>query len=83
MTIFQIVTASASATQEFTTTDPLAAFEVRGYRHTGRFAPDHLRVELRGQPKFEGLLGPMWGGDRDGVPVIRYEDQQTYDALSV
>jgi hypothetical protein len=42
-----------------------------------------LRRELQGQPKIEGLCGPMYDGiNADGAPVIRYEDQATYDLLS-
>lgn len=42
-----------------------------------------LRPELRCQPRIEGLCGPMWDGlNHDGQPVIRYEDQATYDTLS-
>lgn len=84
-THFQIVTADAEgnlASQTFETPDPLAAFEVRGYKPTGHVGGNHLREELRGQPKFHGLLGPMWGGFKDGAPVIRYEGQAAYDILS-
>lgn len=39
---------------------------------------DHLhndtdREELQGQPKLLGLAGPMYNGEIDGLPVIRYE----------
>lgn len=39
---------------------------------------DHLhndtgREELQGQPKLFGLTGPMYNGEIDGLPVIRYE----------
>ena len=34
-------------------------------------------------PRVQGFCGPMWDGlDRDGIPVIRYEDQSSYDTLS-
>jgi hypothetical protein len=43
----------------------------------------HLRPELQCQPHVQGLLGPMWDGlNQDGAPVIRYEDDQTYNTLS-
>lgn len=86
MTQFQIVTMNETGGHQvdiFEAPDPIAAFEVRGYCATGKVGGDHLRPELRGQPKFAGLLGPMWGGERNGAPLIRYEDQQTYDQLSV
>ncbi len=35
------------------------------------------REELRGQPKMNGYLGPMWD---DGV--LRYETQEVYNLLS-
>lgn len=35
------------------------------------------RALLIGQPKFEGLIGPMWDGD-----AIRYEDHATYREIS-
>lgn len=84
-THFMIVTtddAGKLQSQTFATDDPAAAFEVRGYAPTGKVGGDHLREELRGQPKFHGLLGPMWGGLDEGVPVVRYEAQDAYDILS-
>ncbi|MCO5066880.1 MAG: hypothetical protein M9924_21160 [Rhizobiaceae bacterium] len=41
-----------------------------------------LRPELRGQPIVTDMIGPMWGGIRDGQPVIRYEDSEAYSRLS-
>lgn len=41
------------------------------------------REELKGMPKLSGLLGPMWGGTKDGLPVIRYESKRAYNLLSV
>ena len=35
------------------------------------------REQLQGQPKFTGLMGPMWDQD-----AIRYEDQAAYAELS-
>jgi hypothetical protein len=43
----------------------------------------YLRPELRNQPRIEGFCGPMYDGEVNGVPVIRYEDQATNDILSV
>lgn len=48
---------------------------VKGYSPTGGV----LRPELQGQPRFAGLLGPMWGGD--DTP-LRYEDQAVFNMLS-
>jgi hypothetical protein len=57
----------------------IAAFEVRGFKFKG-IAVGHsqLRAELRNQPEFEGLCGPMWGGEG----VLRYEDWKAYEVLS-
>lgn len=85
MTIFEIVTMDEHdqfITAKFHTDDPEAAFAIRGFEPTGKVGGDHLRQELRGQPKFHGLLGPMYGGAHDGEPIIRYEDQRSYSTLS-
>jgi hypothetical protein len=42
-----------------------------------------LRRELQLQPKIQGFYGPMYDGEIQGVPIIRYEDQATNDLLSV
>jgi hypothetical protein len=42
-----------------------------------------LRPELVGQPILAGFAGPCWGGMKDGEPVIRYEDAESYRALSI
>ncbi len=42
----------------------------------------HLRECLRGQPKIKGLCGPMYDGEINGRPVIRYETWSVYDAMS-
>lgn len=41
-----------------------------------------LRPCLIGKPKLAGFVGPCYGGERNGLPVIRYEDAETYKALS-
>ena len=51
--------------------------EVRGYPFVKLNDNNRQRVELQGQPKFAGILGPMWDGD-----AIRYECPETYAALS-
>jgi hypothetical protein len=52
------------------------AMELRGYEFTGLNDNDHHREELQGQPRFRGVLGPMWDGD-----AVRYECPETYDRL--
>ena len=46
-------------------------------------ASTKLRPELRFEPRIEGLCGPMYDGDIDGIAVVRYEDQATYNSLSI
>jgi hypothetical protein len=67
----------------FTENNVIPAMSVRGYEMTGQETRKGLRPELQGHPRFGGVLGPMWGGVRDGVPVIRYETQSVNDHLSV
>ena len=55
----------------------VAGFEVTGYNHNS-----HNRIELQGHPIIKGFAGPMWGGMKDGQPVIRYEDWAAYERLS-
>ena len=57
--------------------DLIAAMEIRGFPFEKLHDNPRNRIQLQGHPKFKGLLGPMWDGDR-----IRYEDQASYDQLS-
>lgn len=51
----------------------------QGIKQTGYSSTTgRLRPELKGQPTFDKLLGPMY----DGPGKIRYETSETYDALS-
>lgn len=63
-------------------TDVVAAIAARGFKPNGRFGHERLREELRAQPCFDGLCGPMWGGEENGRPVIRYETWKAYEHLS-
>ena len=62
----------------------VATMEALGYEWTG-LDPNTIRdngtmvqrIELHNQPKFAGLCGPMWDGDK-----VRYETWEVYDALS-
>jgi len=84
MTMFHVVTNRARKLDVFETTDPVAAFAERGFTFTGPETHGHLRAELRRQPRFEGLAGPMWGGTADnGDPIVRYEDWDSYNFLSM
>ena len=65
-------------TSEFEAADLIPSMEAKGFKHTGFNSNPRQRAELQGQPKFLGVLGPMWDGDS-----IRYEDQAAYDSLSI
>lgn len=41
-----------------------------------------LRDEIRNAPVVRELLGPMWGGTKDGKDVVRYEDAAVHKQLS-
>jgi hypothetical protein len=42
------------------------------------------REDLQGHPTLEGYVGPFWGGETEfGEPIIRYEDNAAYAALSM
>lgn len=84
-TRYQIVRAvkGESLTSEVFSADEFqAAFEARGFKPNGDAGHSRLREELRGQPCFSGLNGPMWGGTQDGAPVVRYECPEAYERLS-
>ena len=75
--IFKII--SNEPVQEINggTADVIAAFEVRGYPYLGPELSRFVRPELYGNPRFGGLVGPMWDGDS-----IRYETPEVYARLS-
>ena len=62
---------------EFDSENLLPAMEIRGLKFNGLNQSSSHRKELQGQPKFSGVLGPMWDGD-----AVRYEDSATYRTLS-
>lgn len=41
-----------------------------------------LRPCLQGKPRIAGFVGPCYGGNVDGVDVVRYEDRAAYEAFS-
>ena len=58
-----------------------AAASIRGWNVVGFFKPyraGNCRPEIDGAPRFDGLVGPMYGGPG----VVRYEDSKTNDLLS-
>ena len=46
------------------------------------FAHDGRREVLKSQPGVRNLCGPMYNGEQDGLPVVRYESWAVYEALS-
>lgn len=75
---------------EFVTTTTYSSAALRVVARCLGFPPScvcrspAVRAELREQPMFEGLAGPMWDGPgADGAGVIRYEDHAANDCLSV
>lgn len=73
---YRIVT-TKHGVMELTEEQLFPALEVRGYHFTKFNESKFQREEIRNAPKFSGLLGPMWDGD-----AVRYEDAETYKALS-
>lgn len=68
---------------EFNSAGFIEAMESRGFTVTGTCQNSRVREELRGQPEFAGLCGPMYDGtDTEGTPVIRYECSAAYKILS-
>lgn len=84
MALFEIVTMTDDNGMSRVVTDDLAAWvENMGTMITGTETRASLRPELQGQPKIAGFSGPCWGGlSKTGEPIIRYEDRDTYAALS-
>ena len=57
-----------------------------GYTHKGQTKTGRetvLRSELQNQPKFTDLCGPMYGGEREGVFVVRYETPEINARLNI
>lgn len=52
--------------------------EINGFVFAGFEDSRRLRPELFGQPRFKGLIGPMYGGPG----AVRYENQAAYDRFS-
>lgn len=55
------------------------AMQERGFNFVGFENRNYLRNELLGQPRFEGLAGPMFNGEN----CIRYENYDCYNEMSV
>jgi hypothetical protein len=59
--------------------DLVTFIEGMGWKCIGITEGRHLREELRDKPEFEGLCGPMWGGEES---PLRYETWEAYEVLS-
>ncbi|API61358.1 hypothetical protein BSL82_17820 (plasmid) [Tardibacter chloracetimidivorans] len=57
--------------------EAISAAAAKGYAFTYFNSNRSQREQLIGQPKFKGVLGPMWD-----VDAIRYEDQAAYREFS-
>ncbi|MFJ8528608.1 hypothetical protein [Bacillus sp. NPDC094106] len=78
--IYEVIsdTKSGMKREEFHSVDEITSkYTLNGFKEHA------MKQELQGQPRFFGLLGPMYNGVKNGVPVIRYETQVVYNALSI
>lgn len=82
MAQYQVVVIAEGQFFQYAPKDMEAFGAACGYQFEGIEAAPRLREELRGHPKFRELCGPMWGGEKDGEPVIRYESWPAYERLS-
>jgi len=54
-----------------------------GHEVSGFVKNTTMRAELQDEPILKGLIGPMYDGkSQEGYPVVRYEDDDTYERLS-
>lgn len=75
--IYELVGGEHSGTYTFEEIKALPEFlHIQAEENEGR------REELQHQPILKSYLGPMYNGEKDGKPVIRYETQEVYNALS-
>lgn len=59
----------------------LDEFAARGFVPSG--TANSRNPHLDGEPTFADLVGPLGDGERDGVPVVRYESPEVARLLSV
>jgi hypothetical protein len=65
-------------------TDIVAWADVNGFSVYWPTPNLRLHPALQLQPRISELCGPMYDGlDANGLPVVRYEDQRSYNILSV
>jgi hypothetical protein len=74
-----IVVGLGEGTGKFKTREDLIhSLAALGIRSKGEFAGGGVRPELRGQPLFDELVGPMYGGPG----LVRYETGEVYESMS-
>lgn len=64
------------------TNDIMVWTKMKGYGFSSFNVNDYCRRELLGQPKFRGLIGPIFDGYVSDVAVVRYECPAYYEAMS-
>jgi hypothetical protein len=76
---YQAVGVGGDRVKEFDDVKDLIRYlKSKGHKQTGYETGGHLRPILQGQPKFDGLHGPMYGGPKK----VRYETWEVYEQLS-
>lgn len=80
---YKIVRVMEGGTWTTTLTNDIMQFaKEEGYAFLNFVANDHNRRELQGQPRFVGLCGPMYDGEKGGVAIVRYECPVAYEIMS-
>lgn len=83
MATYEFVMTTEDGAEATIYSDDVAQFcDAMEVEATGVFFRKSARVELQGEPKLSGFVGPCWGGRTpSGVPIIRYEDHAAYRAM--
>lgn len=55
---------------------------IEKYKVDGKARDFQIRKELANAPKIKGFAGPMYDGEKNGIPVRRYETWEVNDILS-
>lgn len=85
--LFEFVECDKDHKWHVTRTADLSAFLISrpGVTICGTMNRPKVRAELQGQPYLSAYCGPMWGGvdATTGRPIVRYENQNANDHLSI
>jgi hypothetical protein len=79
---YQLVQEEAGNLATILTDDLLTTAKNLGLTITGVERRSNLRPCLQGQPKLAGYVGPSYGGEVNGVPVIRYESTSFHNGMN-